>query len=154
MAINDGNNYFEKRKINCINRMDAVIEELPFFCREFFIGIENNTSPLTRLNYAMDLRIFFDYLVKNVYKAKFMQELTLADMDRLDITCFENYLAYLSLYEINGKQESCNERAKARKLATIRAFFKYFFNLRPRTKYLSKRKYNNNGGVCLCTLAH
>ena len=64
IAANDENNYFEKRKINCINRMDSVIEELPYFCREFFIGIENNTSPLTRLNYAMDLRIFFDFLVK------------------------------------------------------------------------------------------
>ena len=29
---------------------------------------------------------------------------------------------------INGKEESCNERAKSRKMATVRAFFKYFFN--------------------------
>ena len=37
-------------------------------------------------------------------------------------------MAYLSLYEINGKEESCNERAKSRKMATVRAFYKYFFN--------------------------
>ena len=32
------------------------------------IGIENSTSPLTRLNYAVDLRIFFDFVIKKIIK--------------------------------------------------------------------------------------
>ena len=66
MAAGDKNSYFEKRKINCIERADYIIDQLPTFCRDFFIVIENNTSALTRLNYAVDLRIFFDFITKVV----------------------------------------------------------------------------------------
>ena len=43
-----------------------------------------------------------------------------------DVTQVE--IPFTVTYEINGKQETCNERAKSRKLATVRAFYKYFFN--------------------------
>ena len=38
------------------------------------------------------------------------------------------FLSYLSHYRFNEKSLSCDERAKARKLSTVRALFKYFFN--------------------------
>lgn len=121
-------NYYKEREINCIKRIELMLEDMPPMAYEFVMGITEYTSPLTRLNYTYDLRIFFDFLVKKVFKTKIAYQLTLEDMASVDITTFENFLAYLSFYEINGKEESCNERAKARKLATVRAFFKYFFN--------------------------
>ena len=128
MAKSTKNNYFEKRKLNCIQRMENILEELPEFCREFFIGIENNTSPLTRLNYAVDLRIFFDYVVTKIIKNKRITNLTLTDLEKIMASDIEAYLSYLSNYVHDGKQLSCNERAKQRKLASIRALYKYFFN--------------------------
>ena len=121
-------NYYKEREINTIKKINSMLNDLPSMAEEFIVGISEYTSPLTRLNYVYDLRIFFDYLVKRVYKTKFIQELTLSDIENVEITVFENYMAYLSLYEINGKEESCNERAKSRKMATLRAFYKYFFN--------------------------
>ncbi len=121
-------NYYKQREINTIKRINAMLEDLPPMTSEFVLGISEYTSPLTRLNYVYDIRIFFNYLVKKVYKNKIIEELTILDIENLEITHFENYMAYLSLYEINGKEESCNERAKSRKMATVRAFFKYFFN--------------------------
>ncbi len=121
-------NYYKQRELNTIKRINAMLEDLPPMTSEFILGITEYTSPLTRLNYVYDIRIFFDYLVKKVYKTKFIEELTLLDIENVEITAFENYMAYLSLYEINGKEESCNERAKSRKMATVRAFYKYFFN--------------------------
>ncbi len=121
-------NYYKEREKNCIQRIDKMLEDMPPMASEFIMGITEYTSPLTRLNYTYDLRIFFDFLTKKVFKSKIIYELTLKDIENIDITVFENFLAYLSYYEINGKEESCNERAKARKLATVRAFFKYFFN--------------------------
>ena len=38
------------------------------------------------------------------------------------------YLSYLNNYKHFNKSLSCNERAKQRKLASVRALFKYFFN--------------------------
>ncbi|MBR6737559.1 MAG: tyrosine-type recombinase/integrase [Clostridia bacterium] len=133
-------NYYKEREKNCIKRIDNMLEDMPYMATEFILGITEYTSPLTRLNYTYDLRIFFDFLTKKVFKSKLIYELNLEDIAKIDVTVFENYLAYLSLYEINGKEETCNERAKARKLATVRAFFKYFFNK-------GKLPYNNASKV-------
>ena len=54
--------YYQQREVACIKRTESIINELPYFVREFFIGIELRTSALTRLNYAYDLRVFFDFL--------------------------------------------------------------------------------------------
>jgi len=120
--------YFENRNINSIKKIEQLKNDLPFFCQEFFLGIESTTTPLTRLNYAYDLRIFFDFLIKKLYKNKIITELTLKDIDDLDMIYIEMFISYLNSYTFNNKKGICNERAKARKLSTIRSFYKYFFN--------------------------
>ena len=110
------------------NKIEEILAELPPMVYEFIIGRTDYTSPLTRLNYTLDLRIFFDFLTKFKFRGKNKADITLADLERLDLTDFEGFMAYLSHYYINGKEEICNECAKARKLAAVRAFFKYFFN--------------------------
>jgi site-specific recombinase XerD len=121
-------NYYKEREIKTIKRINSILNDLPRMASEFILGISEYTSPLTRLNYLYDVRIYFDYLVKHVFKRKIIEELTLEDIESVEISDFENYMAYLSLYEINGKEQTCNERAKSRKMATVRAFYKYFFN--------------------------
>ena len=56
------NDYFQTRKILTLTRLDNILDTLPYFLNDFFLGIEETTSPLTRLNYATDLQIFFDYV--------------------------------------------------------------------------------------------
>lgn len=121
--------YFESREIACIERLNNVISELPYYVEDFFIGVEARTSPLTRLNYGYDLRVFFDFLTKKIFRnSKKMSDIELKDIDNLEVSDLELYLSYLSYYEINGKKERCTESGKARKLSTLRAFYKYFFN--------------------------
>lgn len=120
--------YFEKREINCIERLNEIIKVLPYYVEDFFIGVETRTSPLTRLNYAYDLRIFFDFLSKKVFRNKKVVSIELADLDLLTSNDFEYFLSYLNHYEINGKFERCTETGKARKLSTLRAFYKFFYN--------------------------
>lgn len=127
MAVSDKNSFYEKRKINCLQRTENVLDGLPSFCGDFFVGIENNTSPLTRLNYANDLRIFFDFLSKKVLK-KTILDITLADLEKVTSIDIEKFLSYLSNYSHGGKTLSCNERAKQRKLSSVRALYKYFFD--------------------------
>ena len=43
-------------------RLRRLLIKLPDICYDFFIAISSNTSILTRINYANDLLIFFDYL--------------------------------------------------------------------------------------------
>ena len=120
--------YFEQREINCIERTNALISDMPYFLRDFFIGVEMRTSPLTRLNYAYDLRVFFDFLVKKVFRGKKIADIELKDIDNLTSSDIEYFMSYLNHYEINGKFERCTESGKARKLSTLRSFYKYFFN--------------------------
>jgi len=59
---------------------------------------------------------------------KSVKEITLDDLESLSSTDIEYFLSYLSHYVYDGKEHVCNERAKARKLSSIRALFKFFFN--------------------------
>lgn len=122
------NDYYKDREANCLDKIEILCEDLPKMTREFIYGIAEYTSPLTRLNYVYDLRIFFDFMVKFVCNDKNIKNLDFFDLERLEISDFEAFLAYLSRYKINGKIESCNERAKSRKLATVRTFYKHFYN--------------------------
>lgn len=124
-------NYFKDRDKSTLLRLREIRNELPEFCEDFFVGIEPQTTALTRLNYAYDLRIFFDFLLKNVrafrgYKDVFDFEID--DLNKVTLSNFESYLEYLSLYEYEGKEYSNGEKGKARKISTVRTFFKYFFN--------------------------
>lgn len=120
--------YYQQREIQCIKRTENIINSLPYFVQEFFVGIELRTSALTRLNYAYDLRVFFDFLTKKVFKNKQIVDIELSDLAKLQAFDFEYFLSYLSSYTINEKHERCTETGKARKLSTLRAFYKYFFN--------------------------
>ena len=120
--------YFEQREISCLQKIDNIIEQLPYYVQDFFVGVELRTSPLSRLNYAYDLRVFFDFLTKKVFKGTKITDIELSDIDKLQANDFEYFLSYLSNYTINGKTERCTETGKARKLSTLRAFYKHFFN--------------------------
>ena len=122
--------FYDERNKDVTLRIRELRKELPPFCEEFFIGIENRTTPLTRLGYAYDLRIFFDFVLSNLreFRAYNLDTFGLPELDKVTETHIESFLDYLSYYRFNGKEYKNDERAKARKLSTIRAFFKYFFN--------------------------
>lgn len=121
-------NYYAKRNISDIDKISELLEELPSFCEDYFLGVESRTSPQTRLKYAYDLRIFFDFLCKKKYKNFDVLDLTLEHLEGVTHYDIELFLSYLSHYRFRDKYLSCDERAKARKLSAVRAMFKYFFN--------------------------
>ena len=121
-------NYYIKRNIQDLDRTEKLLDELPPFCADYFLGIEPLTSCQTRLKYAYDLRIFFDFLCKKKYRKKDPLDLTLEDLEGVSNNDLELFLSYLTHYRFHEKYLSCDERAKARKLSAVRAMFKYFFN--------------------------
>lgn len=127
---NKSSNYYAQRNNKNLITIDKLLEEqLPDFCGDYFLGIDSQTSTLTRLNYAHDLKIFFYFLMQKRFKNyNTVKEFTLQDIESLSNYDIEMFLSYLSHYNYDGKEHTCNERAKARKLSSIRAMFKYFFN--------------------------
>lgn len=119
--------YYEKRDLKNIKKIGDYLSKLPDFVYDYFTAVESTTSTLTRVNYAMDLEVFFDYLEKVVFK-KPKIEITLEDFDEIESRNIENFLSYISYYENADKMFRNTERGKARKLASLRSFFKYLFN--------------------------
>lgn len=120
--------YYTERNIRDLDKIDELLKELPPFCEDYFLGIESRTSTQTRLKYAYDLRIFFDFLCKKKFKKLEVTDLTLRELETVSHHDLEFFLSYLSNYRFRDKRLSCDERAKARKLSAVRALFKYFFN--------------------------
>jgi site-specific recombinase XerD len=108
--------------------MRKVRQELPPFTDEFFRGIEPLTTVLTRLNYAYDLRIFFDFLINELLEFKGIEVFTVQDLGRVTTDHLEMFMEHLNYYKFKGKVYHNEERAKARKISTIRSFFKYYYN--------------------------
>lgn len=122
-------NYYTQRNNKNLETIDKLLDELPSFCYDYFLSIDSQTSTLTRLNYAHDLKIFFYFLQEKKFRGKkIVQDFTIADMEQITSNDIEYFLGFLSHYKFNGKEHACNERAKARKLSSVRAMFKYFFN--------------------------
>ncbi len=121
--------YYIERKDNVSMRLNELKNDLPYFCSEFFVGMESLTTPLTRLNYAYDLRIFFDFLTKEIpeFMNKKVHQFGLLDLNMVTPSHLELFLNYLSVYQFKGKTYHNDEKAKARKMSTLRSFFKYYF---------------------------
>lgn len=120
-------NYFQDRDRSNIEKLSRYMESLPKFCFNYFLDLEPYTSTLSRLNYAMDLRVFFDFLARFKFVCK-PEELTLEQLNKVTADDISSYLSYLSYYTFNGKNYKNSEKGKARKLSSIRSLFKYLFN--------------------------
>lgn len=123
------NNYHDEVVKQNILKMRAVLETLPSFCRTYFLGIQQQTSARTRLGYAYDLRVFFEYLhQENPVCAK--QEITdfkLEILEQITREDIEEYLNYISYYIKDDREITNDERGKARKLSALKSLYNYFY---------------------------
>lgn len=122
-------NYHENVNIRNEKKLRELLKELPYFCREFFIGIEPSTSSRTRIAYAYDLGIFFEFLHENNPVCAKMQikDFPISLLEELSPLDIEEYLQYLKYYEKDGIEHTNDERGLMRKLSSLRSFYNYFF---------------------------
>ena len=128
--MKNSNNYHDETAKENILQLRKLQEELPRFCRQYFRGIEQTTAPRTRLAYAYDLGVFFEFLHKNnsVLSKMDIIEFPLSVLDQITKADIEEYLEYLSYYvKDDGTEYTNDERGKRRKLASLRSFYNYFF---------------------------
>lgn len=111
------NNYHDELNKQNIRKLREIMATLPPFCRQFFRGVENIYGSRTKIAYAYDLRIFFDYLRQNHPYGKTMDILDypLEILDKVKREDIEDYLEYLSLYSKEtqdiGEVETDNTKA-------------------------------------------
>ncbi len=122
-------NYFKQRNYKNNLKTKEILSSLPVFCDEFFIGIESQTTPLTRLGYALNLKNFFWFLTTEIidFSHKKVKELTLDDLSRLTATHLEIYMNFLSGYYVGDKFFSNSATTKCRKISAVRSLLGYFY---------------------------
>ena len=95
-----------------------------------------NTSTRTRIAYAYDLSVFFDFLKKEnpVFAKMERMDFKLEQLDQITVTDLEEYMEYLK-YRFNEQNHEImnQERGIMRKISSLKSFYNYFF----RTENLS-----------------
>ena len=121
--------YYENVNVKNEVKLRKMLEELPPFCKQFFIGIEPTTSSRTRIAYAYDIGCFFDYLhtVNPICQRMEIREFPLSILDQITPMDIEEYLSYLKYYEKDDVENTNDERGIKRKLASLRTLYRYFF---------------------------
>jgi len=129
LATNKNLTYHEEQNRINVVRLREMLGTLPVFCKDYFHGIAEYTSTRTRLAYAYDLRVFFEFLHENnpVCKKKEITEYTIDLLDCITRDDILEYLEYMTYYSKDGKEVTNEERGKKRKIASLRSFYKYFF---------------------------
>lgn len=119
--------YYQDKNEHNIQKLRTLLNELPKFSKDFFRGIEQNTSTSTRIGYAYDIRTFFRFLLSaNPSLEQNMELITLELLNSLAPVDIEEYLEYLKLYTYEGKSYSNDERGIHRKLSALRKFYLYY----------------------------
>ena len=131
------NDYHTQTQIARTRRLRALLRELPDVCSDYFLAIEQLTGALTRLSYAYDLKLFFQYLSDEIpkFSGKQVPEFTIDDIRLITKQDIERYARYLALYVKNESEQdgdareiTNNEYGIKRKFASLRAFYKYLFS--------------------------
>ena len=120
--------YHEEHRIKVIEEYKQAIEEMPSFVKRFFTFYEvtKNASANTIRAYYYDLDAFFYYLTQECPVINTYNDITLEFLDSLVMQDIQEYLSFLTHYEKNGKIYTNNEVGRARKLASLRSFYRYY----------------------------
>ncbi len=121
--------YHEQTDIENTLRLRDVLKTLPPFCKDFFRAIEPRTTTKTRISYAYDIRIFFQFLLdlNPAFKDQTMDAFTIDVLDQITAVDLEEYEEYLKVYQSGDKTETNGERGLKRKMSSLRSFYAYYF---------------------------
>lgn len=121
--------YHEHTDIENTLKLREVLKTLPPFCKDYFRAIDTTTTTKTRISYAYDIRIFFQFLLEEnpAFRNHSMQDFTVDVLDQVKALDIEEYQEYLKVYKNGDKLETNGERGLKRKISALRSFYAYYY---------------------------
>ena len=106
----------------------STLKDMPYFCTDFIRGISNSTESRTQIAYCRDIYHFLQYVRDHnpEYKNKSVREIDFELLEKLTASDIDEYLDYLSYYEVDQKAYQNGNAAKARKLSSLSKFYTFF----------------------------
>lgn len=124
--------YQSKKEIETDLKTAEIINDLPFFCVQFFDHLSDTCSPNTRLQYAYDLKRFFGYLqISAGFTDCDIKSMTAHEiLDTLTVEDIQEYLKSFSFkIRKDGSLQKYSRAYMARLTASIRSLYHYFYKL-------------------------
>ena len=130
MPSTDTGSYEYQERKKCIDKMDAICENLPDYVSRYLYSKLNGPSrmqPRTALAYAGDLSLFFYYLS---VKSPICKDIAIKDIPAETLALFNNddmeeYYEWLAHYERNDKVYTNGPAAQKRKISSVSALYRY-----------------------------
>ena len=121
--------YREHTDTENILKLRQVLSTLPAFCKDYFRAIDSTTTTKTRISYAYDIRIFFQFLLDEnpAFKNYAMTDFSVEVLDQIKAVDLEEYMEYLKVYQNGDKTETNGERGLKRKISALRSFYAYYY---------------------------
>ena len=122
--------YRTKTDIDNTLKLRDVLKSLPPFARDYFRSIDGTTTTKTRISYAYDIRVFFQFLAEEnpVFMNRSLQDLTVDVLDQITALDIEEYMEYLKVYkDPDGNLTTNGEQGLKRKISALRSFYAYYF---------------------------
>lgn len=122
--------YHDEIKIKQTLKLREILSTMPVFIKDYFRGIEPTTTTRTRISYAYDIRIFFQFLIsENPRFSKYeLKDFRVSDLDLIQPLDIEEYMEYLKVYQDAQDETQTNgERGLKRKMSALRSFYLYYY---------------------------
>ncbi len=121
--------YHEQEEQHNLDLIRNVCNDLPDYVKRFVRGVQQTTSPRTRLGYVRDIKIFFEYIceVYTEHPCDTPKDVSLDVLSSIDTFFIEDYLDYLQKYEKNGRIYTNGKSALKRKLCALSVLFNYLY---------------------------
>lgn len=126
----DRTTYHDQTDLQNTLKLREVLKTLPEFARDYFRAMDATTTTKTRISYAYDIRIFFQFLIQNnpAFHDRSTQDFTVEVLDQVQAVDIEEYMEYLKVYKDSDDEYITNgERGLKRKISALRSFYAYYF---------------------------
>jgi integrase len=112
----------ESKQQNFI-KLQALLNELPWYVEEFINHKLRKLSTASLFNYCHDYKIFFNWIISEQLWSGTLKDIPLERLERMTVLEVEGFLNFLH-YQLNNKELTVN-----RKLSALKSLFNYLQNI-------------------------
>lgn len=121
---------YNEKNDKYIQQIEVLLQDMPYFIRDYIYHIEGRILPSSRYSYLMDIKDFFDYLLKNNPILQTLDDITPQILDQLQVQDFNEYLHLV--------RNHVGEKAESHKITALRSLFGFLCD----NKYMSNRDFS------------
>ena len=119
--------YWTERDSKTRERINTLLNDLPDFVGNYESFISDTTAALTRENYIRDLKLFFDFILKELDLSS-VYDITPDTLSSLSVDFLSSYSRHLSNYNSKGESVTIKDSTKSRRLSAVRSLYSYLYD--------------------------